>query len=162
MLALQFVGYGWERGAGAKDRWRQGGRCGTPEFRSSPEESAGSLRRRRGAGGVAKAEVAEEREQRGGGERGAKMRELRNRRERGRGRAGAACAHPFGRAPSILGLRALSTGRPSCCLSAVPEPGRNDVIVAGAEGMERGGRGRETEASPRGDRAGCPPLRGGT
>lgn len=69
------------------------------------------------------------------------MRELRNRRERGRGRAGAACAHPFGRAPSILGLRALSTGRPSCCLSAVPEPGRNDVIVAGAEGMEREGEG---------------------
>ena len=62
----------------------------------------------------------------------------RNRLERGRGRTGAACAHRFGRAPSVLGLRA---GSPCWApiRPAVRESGKNDVIAAGAEGMEGGG-----------------------
>lgn len=88
------------------------------------------------------------------------MRELWNRRERGRGRAGASSAHPFEEPPasSAYVLRVFA-GRPSCCLSAVRESGRNDVIAAGAEGMEGGGRrGRPRpslgETMPYGHRSG--------
>lgn len=47
-------------------------------------------------------------------------------------------------------LRVLA-GRRSYCLSAVLESGKNDVIAAGAEGMEKGGRCGPKEARPRAD-----------
>lgn len=51
-------------------------------------------------------------------------------------------------------------GRGSCRLSAVPESGRNDVIAAGAEGIEGGGQLGCTEGRPKGDHACWPPPRG--
>lgn len=55
-----------------------------------------------------------------------------------------------------------SAGRGSCPLSAVPEAGRNDVIAAGAEGMEGGGRCRCTQAWPKGSPYLQAPLPGTT
>ena len=80
------------------DQWEQGeSPCRTPEFRS-PEENVVNLAwgcwSREGESTVAKQRI------RGADER------AREPGERGRGRSGAACAHRFGRAPSILGLRA--------------------------------------------------------